>query len=244
MNFTHMAQDFHIEGITGVDVSTRKPLVATCSSDHTVRLWNYMDKSTELVRSFPEEAFSVALHPHGLSLLVGHGDKLRLLTILLDDMRVIKEFPIKSCRECRFSHGGAMFAAVNSNTIQVCPPSPCAAASRPRPDDAIPHSLTLMSVCLDLQHVYLREHWKSSRPQWQGALHLLEHRRPQDCVSRPGWRCVRVGRAQLQARWGECAQGMGVWLAYQPSLNLCAFYPVDSVLQARPWSCRAATIAA
>jgi len=30
-----------------------------------------------------------------------------------------KEIPIKGCRECRFSHGGQFFAAVNSNTIQV-----------------------------------------------------------------------------------------------------------------------------
>ena len=119
MNFTHMAQDFHIESITGLDTCTRKPIIATCSSDHTVRLWNHVDKCTELVRQFPEEAYSVAIHPNGLSLLVGHGDKLRLMTVLLDDMRLVKEFAIKSCRECRFNNGGSMFAAVNSNTIQI-----------------------------------------------------------------------------------------------------------------------------
>jgi WD40 repeat protein len=161
MNFTHMAQDFHIEGVTGVDVSVRKPLVATCSSDHTVRLWNYLDKSAELVRSFTEEAFSVAIHPHGLSLLVGHADKLRLLTILLDDMRVIKEFPIKSCRECRFSHGGAMFAAVNSNTIQVRPAlihSPfLAVLEHGTPLGCERAELVWFLACLDIQHLHVRE---------------------------------------------------------------------------------------
>lgn len=119
MNFVHMAQDFHIEGVTGIDTCVRKPLVASCSTDRTVRLWNYSDKCTEIVRQFPEEAYSCAIHPNGLSLLVGQGDKLRLMTILLDDLRMVKDFAIKSCRECRFSNGGSMFAAVNGNTIQI-----------------------------------------------------------------------------------------------------------------------------
>uniref|UniRef100_A0A061RT72 Wd repeat-containing protein 65-like n=2 Tax=Tetraselmis sp. GSL018 TaxID=582737 RepID=A0A061RT72_9CHLO len=119
MNFSHLAQDFHVESVTGVDTCVRKPIVATCSSDHSVRLWNHSERGAELIRQFPEEAFSVAMHPSGLSLLVGHGDKLRLMTVLLDDMRMVKEFPIKSCRECKFNHGGSMFAAVNGNTVQI-----------------------------------------------------------------------------------------------------------------------------
>ena len=43
-------------------------------------------------------------------------DRLRLL---LPSCRVVKEFGIKACRECRFSHGGQMFAAVSGNTIGV-----------------------------------------------------------------------------------------------------------------------------
>ena len=33
--------------------------------------------------------------------------------------RLIKEFSIKACRECCFSHGGQYFAAVNGNTISI-----------------------------------------------------------------------------------------------------------------------------
>lgn len=33
--------------------------------------------------------------------------------------RLVKEFSVKACKECRFSHGGQYFAAVNGNTISV-----------------------------------------------------------------------------------------------------------------------------
>ena len=114
-----LSQPFHHGQITGMDVCVRKPLVVTCSNDCSVRLWNYLDNSIDLVKYFPEEAFSVALHPSGLILLVGFNDKLRLMNILIDDIRPYKEFTIRSCRECRFSNGGQYFAAVHGNTIQV-----------------------------------------------------------------------------------------------------------------------------
>jgi WD40 repeat protein len=44
----------------------RRPLVATCSSDHTVRLWNYADRTCDLSKWFAEEAHSIAIHPTGL----------------------------------------------------------------------------------------------------------------------------------------------------------------------------------
>lgn len=43
----------------------------------------------------------------------------RLMNLMLGEVRTIKEFPIKTCRECRFSHGGHMFAAANGNLIEV-----------------------------------------------------------------------------------------------------------------------------
>lgn len=125
MNFTFLTSSFHERlpggqgAITGMDVCVRKPLVVTCGSDRTVRVWNYLDKTTELVRAFPEEVHSVAFHPSGLHMLVGFSDKLRLMNVLIDDIRVVKELPVKSCRECCFSNGGHLFAAVNGNSIQV-----------------------------------------------------------------------------------------------------------------------------
>lgn len=55
----------------------------------------------------------------GLHVIVGFTDKLRLMNILMDDMRVTKEFNIKSCQDCAFSTGGQYFAAVQSNTVYI-----------------------------------------------------------------------------------------------------------------------------
>ena len=53
----------------------------------------------EMYKVFQEEAFSIALHPSGLYLLVGFSDKLRLMNILIDDIRIFKEITIRGCKE-------------------------------------------------------------------------------------------------------------------------------------------------
>lgn len=56
----------------------------------------------ELYKEFAEEAYSIALHPSGLYILVGFSDKLRLMNLLIDDIRTFKEFTIRGCREVRY----------------------------------------------------------------------------------------------------------------------------------------------
>jgi len=102
-----------------MDVCVRKPLVVTCGADRSVRVWNYLEKTCELCRFFNEEAYSVAVHPSGFHLIIGFSDKLRLMNLLMEDMKPYKDIPIKACRECRFSNGGQYFAAVSTNVIQV-----------------------------------------------------------------------------------------------------------------------------
>ena len=55
--------------------------------------------SLEIYKVFQEEAYSIALHPSGLFVLVGFSDKLRLMNILIDDIRIFKEIMIRGCRE-------------------------------------------------------------------------------------------------------------------------------------------------
>ena len=105
--------------VTGMDVCSRKPLLVTCGVDRSVRIWNYTTKKCELVKFFADEPSSVSMHPSGLHVLVGFTDKLRMMNLLMDDIRIVKEFPIKSCRESKFSVGGHYFAAVNGNAINV-----------------------------------------------------------------------------------------------------------------------------
>ncbi|CAM9657374.1 unnamed protein product [Scytosiphon promiscuus] len=106
-------------GITGMDTCVRKPLVATCGMDRTIRVWNIMEQRLDLWKVFQEEPYSLAMHPSGLHLLVGFADKLRLMNILMDDIRACHEISIKQCREVKFSNGGSMFAAVNGNFVTI-----------------------------------------------------------------------------------------------------------------------------
>uniref|UniRef100_A0A3B4U3G0 Cilia and flagella associated protein 57 n=1 Tax=Seriola dumerili TaxID=41447 RepID=A0A3B4U3G0_SERDU len=117
--FEFLSQSFHSKSITGLSICLRKPLAATSSLDHSVRIWNYETKVLELYKEFQEEAYSVALHPTGLFILVGFSDKLRLMNLVIDDIRFFKEFTVRGCRECAFSHGGHLFAAVNGNVIHI-----------------------------------------------------------------------------------------------------------------------------
>lgn len=78
-----------------------------------------MDNTLELSRFFAEEIMSLSLHPSGHFLLAGFGDKLRLMNLLMEDIRPVREFSIRECKECRFSNGGHLFAAAQGNIIQV-----------------------------------------------------------------------------------------------------------------------------
>ncbi|KAI8809706.1 WD40-repeat-containing domain protein [Cladochytrium replicatum] len=114
-----VSQPYHHGAITGLGTCCRRPLMISCSADRSIRIWNYMTGVCELVKYFPEEPHSVSLHPSGLYVLAGFSDKLRLMNLLIDDLRLFREFSVRGCRECKFSNGGHMFAAVHGNMIQL-----------------------------------------------------------------------------------------------------------------------------
>ncbi|KAI9091829.1 hypothetical protein DFS34DRAFT_596863 [Phlyctochytrium arcticum] len=114
-----LAQPFHHGSITGMDTCARKPLVATCGLDRSVRIWNYMDNSVEVMKYFDDEPLSISLHPSGLYILVGFTEGLKLMNVLIDDIRQYWEAAIRGCRECHFSNGGQYFAVVHGSTIII-----------------------------------------------------------------------------------------------------------------------------
>ncbi|XP_053099420.1 cilia- and flagella-associated protein 57 isoform X2 [Hemicordylus capensis] len=118
-HFEYLNYPLHSSSITGLDTCIRKPLVATCSLDKSVRIWNYETNTLDLYKEYQEEAYALALHPGGLYVLVGFADKLRLMNLLIDDIRVFKDFTVRGCKECAFSTGGHLFAAVNGNVIHI-----------------------------------------------------------------------------------------------------------------------------
>lgn len=50
-----LGQAFHFGSITGMDTCVRKPLIATCSADRSVRVWNFLENSCEVVMHCVEE---------------------------------------------------------------------------------------------------------------------------------------------------------------------------------------------
>ncbi|XP_017339117.1 cilia- and flagella-associated protein 57 isoform X2 [Ictalurus punctatus] len=119
-NFEFLFHSVHSGSITGLSTCSSKPLFATCSKDHSVRIWNYKTKSLELHKVFLEEPKCISLHPDGLSILVGFPAKVCLMNVLFDEFRTVQEFDIYNCNECVFSHDGNMFAAVSDNLINIC----------------------------------------------------------------------------------------------------------------------------
>jgi len=110
---------FHHDEITAVDVCVQKPIIATGSLDKTVRVWNYVRRRLEFVKTFDEEVLSLALHPTGLRMVVGFKSYLRMYNVLTDDLHFCYEFALKGCNEVKFSNGGHAFAAVIAHRILI-----------------------------------------------------------------------------------------------------------------------------
>ncbi len=110
---------FHYGSILGMDVASNKPLIITSGSDRSIRVWNYIENTLEVVKYFPEEAISVSLHPSGLYVLAAFTNSIKLMTLLIDDIRPFWESNIPGCKECSFSNGGQFFAVVLGSTVQI-----------------------------------------------------------------------------------------------------------------------------
>ena len=102
-----------------MDTCIKKTLVATCSNDKTVRIWNYGTKTLEICELYPDDAYSIAFHPSGFHIIVGFTDKVRMMNIFSKKLQTFKEIPIKGCRDIKFSNGGHLFACQNTSTISV-----------------------------------------------------------------------------------------------------------------------------
>ncbi|TSL47572.1 Cilia- and flagella-associated protein 57 [Bagarius yarrelli] len=117
--FKFLSHSFHSEGITGLSVCSTKPLIATCSKDYTVHIWNYRTMFLEQFKEFDKEPICLSMHPNGYSFLMGFSTEICLLYISNEDMRTVRRFPISNCTECVFNHDGNKFAAINGNVIHV-----------------------------------------------------------------------------------------------------------------------------
>jgi WD40 repeat protein len=119
VHFEQLTAPCHFQAVLGMDVCARKPLLLTCGLDRSVRVWNYFTRTLQVLQFFSEQPLSVAFHPSGLQLVVGFADCVRLFALLLDELRCIKELPVKACRELRFANGGHYLAVANGSAIHL-----------------------------------------------------------------------------------------------------------------------------
>lgn len=105
--------------ITGMDVAVRKPLVVTTGLDCSVRVWNFVEKTCEVLKVFSDIPTGVAIHPSGFHIAVGFPDRLRIMNVLAEDYKDVKEYPLRNCTELKFSHNGHFLAAASGPVIQI-----------------------------------------------------------------------------------------------------------------------------
>lgn len=123
--FEHIFTNFHHPNakgeaeITGIDVAIWKPIVATCGKDNTVRIWNPIERKMEMMKEFEEEPMGLSLHPTGIYLAVMFQDKIRILSLLLEEMHQCREIPARQVSFIKFSRGGQYLASSNGTNLQV-----------------------------------------------------------------------------------------------------------------------------
>lgn len=117
--FDYVMYNFHSASVTGLDVCIRKQLIVTCSLDKSVRVWNYVNKSLDICEYQTDQCYAVAFHPSGFHLVVALTDKILMMNVFSKTLRMFKSIAVKQCREIKFSNGGHLFAAINTNTINI-----------------------------------------------------------------------------------------------------------------------------
>lgn len=119
LKISYLTMPFHLKTITGIDTCIRKPFIATCSIDGTVRILDYHKSSLIVCQRFNTTCHSIAIHPSGLYCVIGFADKLKFIKILGSTLVEEKFYAIRKCEEVKFSKGGQFFAAVNGTIINI-----------------------------------------------------------------------------------------------------------------------------
>ena len=113
ITFEHLISPFHAPNaqasaaIVSIDVAVWRPLLATCGKDGTARVWNLQERKLEVMEKYEEEPIAVGLHPSGLYMIVAFLDKIKVLSILLNEISHVRDLGIRQCSIVKFSKGGS-----------------------------------------------------------------------------------------------------------------------------------------
>jgi len=115
----HGPSDRGEAAITGIDVALWKHILVTTGRDCTVRVWNTSDKRMELMKTFEDEPIGLSVHPSGLYIAVAFSEKILILSLLLEEIHIVRELVARQCSGIKFSHGGQYLAAMNGSNLQL-----------------------------------------------------------------------------------------------------------------------------
>ncbi|KAJ1436600.1 quinon protein alcohol dehydrogenase-like superfamily [Ochromonadaceae sp. CCMP2298] len=105
--------------ITGIDTALWKNIIVTTGRDCTVRVWNAVDKKMELMREFEEEPIGLSVHPSGMYIAVAFAERIQILSLLLEEIHLVREITARQCSGVKFSRGGQLLAAMNGSNLQL-----------------------------------------------------------------------------------------------------------------------------
>ena len=109
---------YHESSVISTSMAAQRSIIASVSTDNTVRVWNFETMKCELVHRFHnDDPLDIGIHPNGFQIVVSFKEKIKLFNILLDKLKLYKETPAKSCKEVVFCESGKFFAA--ASTINV-----------------------------------------------------------------------------------------------------------------------------
>ena len=110
---------FHNKEITCIDVAKQKALIATCSKDKYIKIWNFISLNLEVEQLFDEEPKKLAFHPNGLNLAVIFMDKICMMNILERKIEIYKEIIIPNPLDVKFSNFGSFFSVCSKNGFKI-----------------------------------------------------------------------------------------------------------------------------
>ncbi|WIA33170.1 hypothetical protein OEZ86_006317 [Tetradesmus obliquus] len=109
--------------VVGLDACLHLPLLLVVSEDRWVRVWDWVRRTRVAARHVPDEQpLCCALHPSGFMAALGSSEGLRTYYILRRELLPVADLPVAKCSVARYSHGGALLAAVGrTNAIVIYP---------------------------------------------------------------------------------------------------------------------------
>mmetsp|Transcript_8880 Transcript_8880/g.1274 ORF Transcript_8880/g.1274 Transcript_8880/m.1274 type:complete len:141 (-) Transcript_8880:1515-1937(-) len=110
----------HFGPVKDISSSLGRGVIASIGADNYLRIWN-PDKGwiCELAYEFQEPPLSVAIHPIGLQVAIGFGDKLKVAYLSSEGLMVALENVSKECKSVKYNRSGSYLAAGSEMTITI-----------------------------------------------------------------------------------------------------------------------------